>query len=56
MVCHYAVLFAVIAPAAAPPPVSKPAGVIEAMPMQSKSGQVPQSQSMTRGTATRSEV
>lgn len=50
------VLSAVIAPSAPPPPVSKPAGVMDAMTMQSKTGPVPQGQGITRGTATRSEI
>ncbi|MCI4382762.1 hypothetical protein PGIGA_G00018490 [Pangasianodon gigas] len=44
-----------IAPAAPPPPVSKPASVMEAMTMQSKTGQVPQGQSINRGTAASSD-
>ncbi|TSN67117.1 Arf-GAP with SH3 domain, ANK repeat and PH domain-containing protein 2 [Bagarius yarrelli] len=46
---------AVIAPAASPPPISKPAGVMEAKNLQSKSGQLPQGQSITRGCATSSD-
>lgn len=51
-----AVLFAVIAPAAPPPPVSKPASVMEAMTMQSKTGQVPQGQNISRPAAARLEL
>ncbi|MCJ8736971.1 hypothetical protein PDJAM_G00018470 [Pangasius djambal] len=44
-----------VAPAAPPPPVSKPGSVMEALTMQSKTGQVPQGQSINRGTATSSD-
>lgn len=46
-----AVLSAVIAPAAPPPPVSKPANVMDTMTMQSKTGQ-----STNRATTARLEV